>query len=52
MNEPLLKALVMEAGEAQVRLTRLYGHIEHYNNLLLEHKFCERSRESCKRKIG
>ncbi|WP_282636595.1 glucosylglycerol-phosphate synthase [Sphingobacterium thalpophilum] len=31
MKESLLKALVMEPGEAQVRAKRLYEHIEHYD---------------------
>lgn len=31
MKESLLKALVMEPGEAQVRARRLYEHIEHYD---------------------
>ncbi|MDR2282054.1 MAG: trehalose-6-phosphate synthase [Sphingobacterium sp.] len=29
MKEPLLKALVMEPGEAQVRARRLYEYMEH-----------------------
>ncbi len=31
MKESLLKALVMEPGEAQLRARRLYEHIEHYD---------------------
>ncbi len=31
MKDALLKALVMEPGEAQVRARRLYEHIEHYD---------------------